>query len=270
MSRLPGKGPGPQPLARRKPSAPEEPAERAAPAAPAGAGAAAAPLSRTGATELEPGLRELRSSIANLRAAAEALGASAGSGGTRTGGTGRAGADQALLSAVIEEAERASRAVDRLTAILSGPGAMPTETGGAATVSVARLTAEIARRAGAELDLDVHLDGPIDGDLSVAPAFAVSILGALGRLRRDFSVSEVELQARRHSDLLSIEIAFAAREPEGSRLREQHGLVLAGGLRGEPALGAAARAAGGEAWLSIRRGEATFTLRLLLPLGPAA
>jgi len=244
----------------------------ALPPTPAGTGAsgtAAAP-SRTGVTELEPSLRELRSSIANLRAASEALGASAGQGSPGNGDTRGEGSDDALLQAVIEEAERASRAVDRLTAILSGPGAMPAETGGAATVSVARLTAEIARRAGAELDLAVHLARPVDEDLSVAPAFAVSILGALGRLRRDFSVSEVELQARRHRDLLSFEIAFAAREPESSRLREQHGLVLAGGLRGEPALGAAARAAGGEAWLSIRRGEATFSLRLLLPLGPAA
>jgi hypothetical protein len=282
VSRQPKPGPGTRPPARRKrstpiPSAPRpQPKELPEPTAPAvplvataaGTGLEAAPApSRTGATELEPSLRELRSSIANLRAASEALGASAGPGRSFAGG---AGADDALLSAVIEEAERASRAVDRLTAILSGPSGMPAESGGTATVSAARLAAEIARRAGAELDLTVHLHGPIDEDLIVAPTFAISILGALGRLRRDFSVSEVELQARRRSDLLSVEIAFAAREPESSRLREQHGLVLAGGLRGEPALGAAARAAGGEAWLSIRRGEATFTLRLLLPLGPEA
>lgn len=250
----PAKSPVPRPRNRQVRPATAEPPPRSV--SPAGAGEA----------ELEPGLRELRSSIANLRAAAEALAASAD---PLAPGTVPGSADAALLGAVIEEAERASRAVHQLTTILSGPGAMPKENGSGDAVPAARLAAELARRASAELDLVVHLDGPIDERLTVAQAFAGSILGALARLRGDFSVSEVELSVRRHSDLLSLEIAFAVREPESSRLREQHGRVLAGGPRGEPALGAAARAAGGEAWLSIRRGEATFSLRLLLPLGPA-
>ena len=58
------------------------------------------------------------------------------------------------------------------------------------------------------------------------------------------------------------------REPEASRLREEHNHVLAGGASGERSLGDEARAAGGEAWLAIRRGESTFSLRLLLPIPP--
>ena len=221
---------------------------------------AAQPPPHSGAprpAEVEPEVRELRSSIGNLRAAAEALAATASPRSSRSG---------ALLQAVVEEAERASRAVDRLSAILHEPG--PGQGGGRA-VKVASLAAEIARRAADELDLAVHLAGAIDESLTVPPSFTRSILGALGRLRRDFSVGEVELSARRHADLLALEIAFLAREPESSRLREEHHQVLAGGSRGEPSLGDEARAAGGEAWLAIRRGEATFSLRILLPIAAA-
>lgn len=207
----------------------------------------------------EPGLRELRSSIGNLRAAAEALATAAI---PRPERSARASRPAALLQAVLEEAERASRAVDRLTALLHGPGAARA---GDTTISAAAFAAEISRRAGTELDLVVRLAGTIDDGLSLPLAFASPILGALGRLRRDFSVAEVELSARRHADLLALEIAFEAREPEASRLREEHHHVLAGGASGEPSLGDEARAAGGEAWLAIRRGESTFSLRLLLP-----
>lgn len=208
----------------------------------------------------EPGLRELRSSIGNLRAAAEALATAAV---PRPERSARASRPAALLQAVLEEAERASRALDRLAALLNQPGAAST---GDTTISAAALAAEIVRRAGTELDLVVHSAGGIDDGLSVPLAFTSSILGALGRLRRDFSVAEVELSARRHADLLALELAFEAREPEASRLREEHHHVLAGGAHGEPSLGDEARAAGGEAWLAIRRGESTFSLRLLLPL----
>lgn len=212
----------------------------------------------------EPGLRELRSSIANLRAAAEAFATAAI---PRPERSARASRPAALLQAVLEEAERASRALDHLAAQLNQPGAAQAA---GSTVAAAALAAEIARRAGAELDLTVRLAGSIDDELRVPVRFATSILGALGRLRRDFSVAEVELSARRHADLVALEIAFEAREPEASLLREEHHRVLAGGAHGEPSLGDEARAAGGEAWLAIRRGEATFSLRLLLPLAAPA
>lgn len=241
---------------RREKSPPGRP-----PARPAARRKARVPAALAAAPEAgpEPGLRELRSSIGNLRAAAEALATAAI---PRPERSARASRPAALLQAVLEEAERASRAVDRLTALLHEPGAARA---GGTTVSAAALAAEIARRAGTELDLVVRLAGAIDDGLSVPLAFASSILGALGRLRRDFSVAEVELSARRHADLLALEIAFEAREPEASRLREEHHHVLAGGASGEPSLGDEARAAGGEAWLAIRRGESTFSLRLLLP-----
>jgi hypothetical protein len=209
---------------------------------------------------VEPGLHELRSSIANLRAAAEALALAAV---PRPASSARASRPAALLAAVIEEAERASRAVDRLAAWLDGPGAGKA---GANAVSAAVLASEIARQAARELDLAVDLAVTIDEPLTVPLSFARPILGALGRLRREFSVGEIELSARRHADLLALEFAFSAREPESSRLREQHHQVLAGGAHGEPSLADEARAAGGEAWLAIRRGEATFSLRLLLPI----
>jgi hypothetical protein len=203
-------------------------------------------------------VRELRAALGNLRAAAEALAAAASP---------RSASSSALLKAVVEEAERASRAVDRLSAVLKKPGAGQGE---GRSVPAASLAAELVRRAADELGLAVHLAGAIDESLLVPPSFTRSILGALGRLRRDFSVGEVELSARRHADLLALEIAFSAREPESSRLREEHHQVLAGGSRGEPSLGDEARAAGGEAWLAIRRGEATFSLRILLPIATAA
>jgi len=212
----------------------------------------------------EGGLRELRASLGNLRAAAEALATLAI---PRPEGSARASRPAALLQAVLEEAERASRAVDRLAHLLDGRGATPAPDG---LDPAGRFTAEIAARAAAELDLAVRVAGAIDDSLAVPHLFVDSILGALGRLRRDFSVAEVELSARRHADLLALEIAFQAREPEASRLREEHHAVLAGGTRGEAALGAAARAAGGEAWLAIRRGESTFSLRILLPMPAAA
>lgn len=235
------KRPAPLPAVRRKPRLPAQPAA-------------------AGDSGAEPGLRELRSSIGNLRAAAEALATAAI---PRPERSARASGPAALLQAVLDEAERASRAVDRLAALLDGPaGGTPR----GEVVSAAELAAEVVRRAAADLDLAVQLADPIADDLTVAASFSPAILGALGRLRRDFSVAAVELSARRHADLLAFEFAFSAREPEASRLRDEHPQVLAGGAHGEPSLGAAARAAGGEAWLAIRRGEATFSLRLLLPL----
>lgn len=244
----------------RKPgSRPRTPREKAADSPPA--------TTAQRETEFEPGLRELRSSIGNLRAAAEALAFAAV---PRPALSARASRPAALLQAVIEESERASLALDRLAATLNESGAARSAAAGGRVIAVARLADELTRHAAAELGLAVRLAEPIDGSLTIAPSFARSILGALGRLRRDYSISEVELSARRHADLLALEIAFAAREPEASRLREEHHRVLAGGLRGEPALGDEARGAGGEAWLAIRRGEPRFSLRLLLPLPAAA
>ncbi len=245
-----GKSPPPQATAR----APLRPAahRKVQPAAPPAEGGA------------EGGLHELRASIGNLRAAAEALATLAI---PRPEGSARASRPAALLQAVLEEAERASRAVDRLTQVLDDRGAPSTPE---SIDPAGQFTAEVAARAADELDLTVRIAGAIEDELRVPHLFVDSVLGALGRLRRDFSVGEVELSARRHADLLALEIAFQAREPEASRLREEHHAVLAGGTRGEAALGAAARAAGGEAWLAIRRGESTFSLRILLPMPTAA
>lgn len=245
---------------RREKTPPIRPPRRAAPRRKAAAPAPPAP-DEAGP---EPGLRELRASLGNLRAAAEALATAAI---PRPERSARASRPAALLQAVLEEAERASRAVDRLAALLDAPG---TSRPAASAISAAAFAAEIARRAGAELDLAVRLAGVIDDGLTVPLSFTRSILGALTCLRRDFSVAEVELSARRHADLLALEIAFEAREPEASRLREEHRRVLAGGADGAPSLGDEARAAGGEAWLAIRRGESTFSLRLLLPIPAAA
>ena len=240
----------------------EKPAGAAAPAASPGTPAVPADV-RDPAPDPDTELRELRSSIGNLRAAAEALAMLAI---PRPARSARASRPAALLQAVIEEAERASRAVDRFATLVRETG---TGRPGGIVVSAPAFAAEIARRAAAELDLVVHLSGKADEGLHVPLAFSDPLLGAFGRLRRDFSVGEVELTARRHADLLALEAAFSAREPEASRLREEHHRVLSGGARGEPSLAEEARAAGGEAWLAIRRGEATFSLRLLLPI-PAA
>jgi hypothetical protein len=205
----------------------------------------------------ESELRELRAAMANLRAVADALDAAVRSRGARAA---------ELLAAVIAESERASRAVDRLTALANrtGHGSAAGE-----VMPAGRFAAELARRAAAELDLGVRFAGPIEGGLAVSPEFLEPTLAALTRLRRDYGVSEIALSARRHDDLVALEFAFEAREPESSRLRDEHARVLARGEGGEPALGELARAAGGEAWLAIRRGEATFSLRILLPRAPS-
>ena len=202
------------------------------------------------APELESGLRELRSSIANLRTLADAL---------QAAGPDRRGRGPELLAAVVAEAERASRAVEALAAVAESAQAGAAAGG---EMPVARFAAELARRAASELDLEVQVDKPLAGRLGASPALLPSILAALGRLRRDYGVSAVRLSVRAHDQLLALDLAFAAREPESSRLREEHAAVLAAG---EPPLAEAARSSGGEAWLAIRRGEATFSLRVLLP-----
>jgi hypothetical protein len=200
----------------------------------------------------EPRLRELRSAIANLRALGEALNA-----GTRR----PAAALPKLLPAVLAQAERASHAVDRLAELVvrRDAGIRP----GAAT-TVARFADDLLRRA-AEQDLIVT-SGTMPEARFVAPAeLPGAILAALAQLRRDYGVGEFLLGAALHETLVALDLSFGAREPESSRLREAHAAVLAEGARGDAALGDVARAAGGEAWLAIRRGEATFSLRILLP-----
>lgn len=208
------------------------------------------PRTAASALPFDSELRELRSSIANLRTLADALQAAMRD---------RRGRGPELLAAVVEEAERASRAVNALAAV-----AESAQSGAAADgeMPVARFAAELARRAAAELDLEVEVDKPLAGRLGASPALLAAILAALGRLRRDYGVSAIRLSARDHDQLLALDLAFAAREPESSRLREEHAAVLAAG---EPALGEAARSLGGEAWLAIRRGESMFSLRVLLP-----
>jgi hypothetical protein len=221
-----------------------------------------------GAADPESTLRELRAALANLRAAAEAM---AVSDAPARGGRRRKPAtapSRELLGVVVEEADRASRALERLAAGGSG-GPAPHPSRG---LAVRRLVAEIARRARTGSGFEVASPGGVAAvpDATVAAGAIVdAVLGVLARLRRDHAVGSIELSARRHEGLVALDLAFRAREPEASRLREAHAELLAGGPAGEPPLGETARAAGGEAWLAARRDSATFALRVLLPILPA-
>ncbi len=202
---------------------------------------------------LDGELRALRGSLANLRAAAEA------SDTLRAGGDAEGAAR--LFQVVLEESARSSSLVEELAR-----SALP-RARSSSRRPVAELVAELDRRSRLELDLPVAAYAAVEARTAAAGAHLLdALLGALGRLRRDFEVARVELRTRLHDDMLVLDLAWSAEEPDLARLREAHGAVLAGGLRGEPALRDAARDAGGEAWLSLDRATATASLRLLLPL----
>lgn len=201
---------------------------------------------------LDSGLRELRSSIANLRAAAEALEALRGK---------RRGQDGALLGAIVEEARRASEAVAALSRRENVEAASRP---GSPAVATSRFVAEIRRRAASDLQLAIAGPDAPDARIAAPPELIASLLGVLALLRRDFGVGEATVSTRLHDSLLSLDFAFAAREPEASHLADRHAALLSGELGGEPGLAQAARAAGGEAWIAIRRGEPTFSLRILI------
>ena len=214
------------------------------------------PESAPAATEeagIESELRELRSSIASLRAAAEALDATKGR---------RRGTDAALLRAIVEEARRASDAVDALA--LETARAEPRRAG-SVSGAASRVVAEIRRRAALDLDLTIVVAESTDARIPAPPELLAAVLGVLGLLRRDFGIGEAVVSTRLHDSLLSIDFAFAAREPEATRLADRHSELLGGEPGGGPGLARAAQSAGGEAWLALRRGEPTFSLRILLP-----
>ncbi len=198
-------------------------------------------------------LGDLRGSLANLRAAAEAAetlrGVGDGEGALRLG------------RVVLEESARSSDLVENLAR------AVVPRARSSSRRAVSELVAELDRRARVELDLPVDAHATVEAQTAAAGARLLdALLGALGRLRRDFEVARVDLRTRLHDGMLVLDLAWAAEEPELARLFEAHGVVLTGGARGEPALREAARAAGGEAWLSLDRSTATASLRLLLPL----
>lgn len=217
------------------------------------------------AEEGEAALRELRAALANLRAAAEAMAVAGGPARANHRRKRPEDRSQELLSVVVEEADRASRALELLVA--AGKGASAARESAAS--SARRIGAEIARRARVELGFEVETasEPAIEPTVQIAAGPIVeAVLGALARLRCDYAVASVELSQRRHEGLLAFDLAFRAREPEASRLRLDHAALLAGGPAGEPPLGETARSAGGEAWVAVRRSTSTLALRVLLPI----
>ena len=203
--------------------------------------------------DLEPLMRELRGSVANLRAASEAL--------ELLEPPGEEGAAGGLRTVVLAEAARLSGLVEQL-----GTALLPFERPAGGRLSLAGLISTLERDARTDLDLQIDVESePADVRLAGATALVVSLLGTLGRLRRDFAVSRVTLRARLHQDLVALDLSWPASEPEIWRLREAHADLLAGGWRGEPPLREAVQALGGEVWLTVDRTAASASLRLLLP-----
>lgn len=208
---------------------------------------------RPAGQDLEPLLRELRGSLANLRAASEALDLLPPAGETPEA------AD--LRGIVIAEAARLSGLVDRL-----GVAVLPLERPARGRLSLGDLISELTRGASADLDLPVDAEAePTDVKLADGSALVAALLGALGRLRRDFAVSRVALRARLHQGLVALDLSWPASEPEIWRLRESNAELLAGSWRGASSLREVVQGMGGEAWLTVDRAAASAGLRLLLP-----
>ena len=215
-----------------------------------------APARRPATSDPGPALFELRTAIGNLRAAAEALDAA---------GALPTPEQAALLAAVLDESARASHVIDELARREAPAGAQSTAR------RAALLAADIVRRAGAEqaLALSYAGVGDADGRVAVPPRLTGAIVATLGRLRTELRVGEADLTLRRHDTFLSLEVAFVVRESAHTHLEDLPSTLLAP-TGGNDALVEAARTAGGEAWLSIRRGEPKVSLRLLLPFADAA
>ncbi|HSF40693.1 MAG TPA: hypothetical protein VLT87_12940 [Thermoanaerobaculia bacterium] len=209
--------------------------------------------SRPDGTDLEPLVRELRGSLANLRAASEALDLLAP--------PGESAEARDLRAVVLDEAARLSGAVDRL-----GTALLPFERPAGKRLSVRDLVTELARGARADLDLPVDLgEAPADIRLADGATLVAALLGALGRLRRDYAVSRVAFRTRLHQGLVAMDLSWPATEPEIWRLRESLTELLAGGWRGESPLREVVEAMGGEVWLTVDRAAESASLRLLLP-----
>ncbi len=197
-----------------------------------------------------PELHELRSAIANVRAAAEALDAA---------GPLPDAAQAALLNVVLGEAERASQAVDdlgRAPADVSPPRHR--------VETAARFAAALAVRCRAAHGLELATESPGEEQVAFTPAIETALVATLGRLRRELGVGEARLSVRARDSLVSFELAFELRTPSVARLAELPTAALAD-EDGAASLVDATHAAGGEAWLAMRRGEPTLSLRLLLP-----
>jgi len=213
-------------------------------------------LPRTDGHDFEPTVRELRGSLANLRAASEALDLLAPPDESADA--------KSLRAVVLAEAARLSGIVDHLGAAL-----LPIERPARGRRPLGDLISELAREARADLDLPIDLgaappDVP-DVRLANGAALVAALLGALGRLRRDFAVGHLALRARLHQGLVALDLLWPASEPELWRLRESHAELLSGGSRGESPLRDVVQAMGGEVWLTVDRAAASAALRLLLP-----
>lgn len=208
---------------------------------------------RPAGRNLEPLVRELRGSLANLRAASEALDLLVSR---------EEGAEARDLRAiVVAEAARLSGLVDRL-----GVAVLPLERPARGRLSLQDVISELTSGARADLDLPVETETePADVRLADGASLVGALLGALGRLRRDFAVSRVSLRARLHQGLVALDFSWPASEPEIWRLRESHADLLTGGWRGASPLRDVVQAMGGEAWLTVDRAAASAGLRLLLP-----
>jgi hypothetical protein len=210
-------------------------------------------LPRTDGHDLEPMVRELRGSLANLRAASEALDLLAPPDESADA--------KSLRAVVLAEAARLSGIVDHLGAAL-----LPIERPARGRRALGDLISELAREARADLDLPIDLEAPPpDVRLANGAALVAALLGALGRLRRDFAVGHLALRARLHQGLVALDLLWPASEPELWRLRESHAELLSGGSRGESPLRDVVQAMGGEVWLTVDRAAASAALRLLLP-----
>jgi len=208
---------------------------------------------RANGHDLEPTVRELRGSLANLRAASEALDLLAPPDESADA--------RSLRAVVLAEAARLSGIVDHLGAAL-----LPLERPARGRRALGDLISELAREAQTDLDLPIDLEAPPpDVRLANGAALVAALLGALGRLRRDFAVGHLALRARLHQGLVALDLLWPASEPELWRLRESHAELLSGGSRGESPLRDVVQAMGGEVWLTVDRAAASAALRLLLP-----
>ncbi|HEV7787289.1 MAG TPA: hypothetical protein VGQ28_18245 [Thermoanaerobaculia bacterium] len=213
---------------------------------------------RPAGQDFEPLVRELRGSLASLRAASEALALLAPPEEDAEA--------RDLRSVVLAEGVRLTELVDRL-----GTAVLPGESTARGRRPLKDLIAELVRSAGANLDLTIEAEtgaAPPEVRLSDGSILVATLLGTLGRLRRDFAVCRITLRSRLHQDLVALDFLWPASEPELWRLRESSSELLAAvgrGGRGEPPLREVVQALGGEVWLTVDRAAASAGLRLLLP-----
>ncbi|HEV7507977.1 MAG TPA: hypothetical protein VGS07_24040 [Thermoanaerobaculia bacterium] len=210
---------------------------------------------RPAGQDFEPLVRELRGSLASLRAASEALALLAPPEEDAEA--------KDLRSVVLAEGVRLTELVERL-----GTAVLPGESTARGRRPLKDLIAELVRAAGTNLDLTIETEpgaAPPEVRLSDGSLLVATLLGTLGRLRRDFAVCRVTLRSRLHQDLVALDFLWPASEPELWRLRESNAELLDAAGRGEPPLREVVQALGGEVWLTVDRAAASAGLRLLLP-----